>query len=182
MKTISYHTEKEIRIGITIAVFIIAVFATIKVRELQFSETNYTEAMSADQIELSLSKFSTMPVADAKLIEEPMKASEALATTSISANEHELALQLKTMVNNGEYWSDENAENNEELVMLMTNWLKNGTYYHSDEAGELPATRYENQTNPANKGNIDTNTPEKELASQIKTWIIKGDYWSIANN
>jgi len=182
MKTISYHTEKEIRIGIMIAVFIMAVFATIKVRELQLSGTNYTEDMSSNRIELSVSNFSTMPVVDAKLIEEPMKTSEALVTTSHTANEHELALQLKTMVNNGEYWSDENAESNVDLALQMTTWLKNGTYYNSEEAGEPTATWNENQPGPANIRSINSNTPEKEVASQMRTWMTKGDYWSIVNN
>jgi len=29
---------------------------------------------------------------------------------------------------------------------------------------------------------MDTETMDKELASQMKTWINKGDYWSVANN
>ena len=182
MKTLSYHTEKEIRIGITIVVFIMAVFATIKVRELQLSEKNYAEGMSADRIELSPNNFSTMPVADAQLIEEPMQASETITTTNTSVNDHELALQMKTMVNKGEFWSDEIVENDQELALQMTTWLKNGTYYNSDDAGELPATKYANQASPANKGTMDTETMDKELASQMKTWINKGDYWSVANN
>ena len=182
MKTISYHTEKEIRIGITVALFILAIFTTIKVRELQLSDTTYTEAMSANRIELSLSNFSTMPVADAKLIEEPMRASEPMVSAGTPASEQELALQLKTMVNKGEYWSDENTENNQELALQMTTWLKNGTYFKSVDTEEFQTFKYENQTNPGGNGTLDTNTPEKEVASQMRTWITKGDYWSIANN
>ena len=182
MKTISYHTEKEIRIGIMVALFILAIFTTIKVRELQLSDTTYTEAMSANRIELSVSNFSSMPVADAKLIEEPMKASEPMVSAGTPANEQEVALQLKTMVKKGAYWSDENAENNEKLALQMTTWLKNGTYFKSDDADELQTLNYENQTNPDVNATLDTNTPEKEVASQMRTWITKGDYWSIANN
>ena len=182
MKTLSYHTEKEIRVGITIVVFIMAVFATIKVRELQLSGTNYTEDMSTNRTELSLNKFSTMPLADARLIEEPIQASENQTNTAASVNEHELALQLKTWVNSGEYWSNENTENNEELTIQMTTWLKNGTYFKSGDAEELPTSSLENQSCTVKKGNRDINNPGEDLASQMKTWITRGDYWSIVND
>ena len=182
MKTISYHTEKEIRIGLMIALFVMAVFATIKVRELQSGRTNYAESISDRRIELSLNNFPAIPVADARLVEEPMMASEPIAAVGAPANEHELALELKTMVIKGEYWSNENAENNEELALQMSTWLKNGTYYSPDEPGELPPLNTAIQTNPAKYVGIDSNSPEKDVASQMKIWIAKGDYWSAANN
>jgi len=86
------------------------------------------------------------------------------------------------MVNRGEYWNDEVAENQEVMALQMTTWLKNGTYYTSEDAEELPVIRNENRTNSANDGNRDLNTTEKDLVSHMKSWINKGDYWSVSNN
>ena len=183
MKTISYNTEKEIRIGITIIVFIMAIFAAIRIRELQLNDMNFAETLRADRKEISYTNFQSLPVADAKLIDEPLQPAESLVTTNASlVNEHELALKLKTWVNKGGYWSDETAENENELAQQMTTWMKNGTFFNSEKAEEFPATKYEKQSDRTNSENIDSATPEKELVSQLKSWINKGEYWSVANN
>ena len=70
MKTLSYNTEKEIRVGIMIIVIITALLTTFKIRELQVNNANSFESVRPGSIETT-NTLPMMPLADAKLIEEP---------------------------------------------------------------------------------------------------------------
>ena len=71
MKTTSYNAEKEIRIGILVVVFAISIFTAVRVKELQLNEaTNSNETRSSHILTNSVNT-PTMPILDARLIDEP---------------------------------------------------------------------------------------------------------------
>ena len=76
MRTTTYSTEKEISVGIMIVVFTLAIFTTVKVKELQVNGANNYEEMKTDRTEIYYHSFPLAPVADAKLIDEPLKETE----------------------------------------------------------------------------------------------------------
>jgi hypothetical protein len=133
-------------------IFTTAIFATIKVRELQVNDMNNQEMMRPDRIETIHSGFPILPVADAKLIEEPIyQAGSLLNATQVK----ELEVRMKTWINNSTYWSDEATANKDALALQMEAWINNGNYWSNDAADE-----------------------QQLLASQMEAWIGNGDYWS----
>lgn len=64
--------------------------------------------MSVSRIELNLKNIPPMPAVDARLIDEPMATEQNLLAITTSLNEHELALQFKTWIIKGDYWSAAN--------------------------------------------------------------------------
>jgi hypothetical protein len=162
MKTITYNTEKEIRVGIMIAIFTVAIFATIKVREFQMKDTYMVEETRADRIEYIHSTIPVLPYADAKLIEEPAPLA-ATPTAADAASARELAVQMETWINTKSYWSQEEVESEKELVHKMTTCLKNGSYFSDETFDELPADN------------------EKELTHKMTTNLKNGTYFSDEN-
>ncbi len=151
MKTLSYHTANEIRIGMMVALFTAAIFASVRIRELQVNDMNSSEKMRSDRIEVIHKSFPILPVADAKLIEEP---TYEPGTSLTSTDEKELSIKMKTWINNNTYWNDETAANKEELALQMESWLQDGAYWSKDNPDE-----------------------EQLLASQMEAWIGNGEYW-----
>jgi hypothetical protein len=152
MKTLSYNTANEIRIAMMIAIITTAIFATIKVRELQVNDMNNQETMRPVRTEAIQPGFPNLPVADAKLIEEP---TFQAGTSSTATQVKELAVHMKTWINNSTYWSDEATANKDALALQMEAWINNGDYWSNDAANE-----------------------QQLLASQMEAWIGNGDYWS----
>ncbi len=193
MKTLSYNTEKEIRNGIMIVVFATVIFTTFKIKELQLNDLKSTEALRAAHIEMATNNFAAFPVADAKLIEEPAKAFET-PTDSKVVSGNEIAVQMKTWMTTNSYWNDEEAANEQELVLQMTNNLRNGTYF-KDEID------YENQSDATSEvtrlitsslrngkyfsDKTDAEVPasnQPELATQLKLSLASGNFWSGEKN
>ena len=159
MKTLSYHTASEIKVGIWIALFTVAIFTTVKVKELQLNEPTFIETMNTEHVEVSHNSFPALPAADAKLIEEPMESTGKQAIANAASNNgQELALQLRSWVESSAYWSDEIAEE-EELALQMKTWMNDGTYWSRDAEPEEPG-----------------------LDLTMKSWINSGAYWSTADN
>jgi hypothetical protein len=192
MKTTTYNTEKEIRIGIMIAVIISAVFTTFKVRELQLTNTYSTETMSMNPIGLTSSSFTSSPLADAKLIEEPAQAAETLETAGGAGSRDELAVQMKTWMNNKAYWSDEQTENEEDLTHYMTSCLKNGTFFSDEIFDESPATNEKGLTTKLISNlmsgsyfsNDSFDAPAEnttDLAGQMRLTLASGNFWNVDN-
>ncbi len=192
MKTITYNTEKEIRVGIMIAIFTVAIFATIKVREFQMKDTYMVEETRADRIEYIHSTIPVLPYADAKLIEEPAPLA-ANPTAADAASANELAVQLKTWINTKSYWSKEEVENEKELATQMTTCLKNGSYFSDETFDELPADNEKELTRSMttslkNGTYFSDETSEEEpvenraaLTTQMKLSLASGDYWNEDN-
>ena len=192
MKTITYNTEKEIRVGIMIAIFTVAIFATIKVREFQMKDTYMVEETRADRIEYIHSTIPVLPYADAKLIEEPAPLA-ANPTAADAASANELAVQLKTWINTKSYWSKEEVENEKELATQMTTCLKNGSYFRDETFDELPADNEKELTRSMttslkNGTYFSDETSEEEpvenraaLTTQMKLSLASGDYWNEDN-
>ena len=162
MKTIAYNTGKEVRVGIIITLFMVAIFATIKVREFQTKDSYMTEETRIDRIEFIHNTIPVLPFADAKLIEEPAPAA-ATPTMVKAVSTKELAVQLKTWISNKSYWLQEEAENKQELAHQMTTCLKNGSYFSDETFEEEPV---ENRA---------------ALTTQIKLSLASGDYWNEDN-
>ena len=99
MKTLSYNTEKEIRVGFMIIVIITAVFTTFKIKELQLNDANSVETIRARSLEMTYSNSTSLPLADAKLIDEPVAVAQTPAGVD-AASGNEVAVQLKTWMNN----------------------------------------------------------------------------------
>ncbi len=168
MKTLSYNTEKEIRVGIMIIVIITALLTTFKIRELQVNNANSFESVRPGSIEMT-NTLPMMPLADAKLIEEPAPVSNTSAIKDL-ATKNELAVQMKNWINNQTYWNEDVVENEKTLTLQMTGWLKNGTFY-SDETFDNPSA-----------GKVKDQLSNTEIASQMKTWIACGNYWNETSN
>ena len=175
MKTLSYNTEKEIRVGFMIIVIITAVFTTFKIKELQLNDANSVETIRAHRIEMTNRNSTSLPLADAKLIEEPVTVAQTPAGADV-ASENEVAVQLKTWMNNKAYWNEEEVENEKALTQQMTSWLKNGTFFSDETLDEPSAGKVEYQSNNIREGH------NAELTSRMKTWIACGNYWGEASN
>ena len=78
MKTTSYNAEKEIRVGILVAVFAISIFTAVRVKELQLNEATNSNETRSSQILTNYANTPLMPVLDARLIDEPVPAVESL--------------------------------------------------------------------------------------------------------
>jgi hypothetical protein len=115
MKTTSYNTASEIRTGIIMLVFATALFAAFKVKELQVNDTNGVERSNTNRIEVNSSSYSSSPVLDAKLMEEP-------------------APKVKALMSNVEYSAQKYAE--AEIDLETQNWL--------NKSGQSNETAYEN--------------------------------------
>ena len=190
MKTITYNAEKEIRVGIMIAIIITAVFTTLKVKELQINNSNSAQTMRADPIGITNSSYPALPLADARLIEEPVQAA-GTTTTSNAASENgiELAVQMKTWINNKAYWNAEEAESEKVLGHFMTTCLKNGTFFSDEAFDELPAENEKELSlkmisnlkygNYFSDESFDEVMPgnRSELAGQMKLTLASGNYW-----
>ena len=97
-------------------------------------------------------------------------------------NEKELALQMTSWLKNKTCWNDEETDNETELAQQMTTWMKNGSLFNALKAEDLPAANYEKQPAKTDNENINPATPDKELVTQMKSWISKAEYWEIASN
>jgi hypothetical protein len=84
MKTLFYNTVNEIRVGMMVVVFTMAIFATIKVRELQLNDVNKIEMLRANAMALSSAVFPASSMTDAKLIEEPVAINNPLSNENHS--------------------------------------------------------------------------------------------------
>lgn len=131
MKTITYQSANEIKFGTMIAIFTFAIFTTIKVREIQVNDMNSGNLMRPDKTELSNDRFLVFPAPDAKLIEEPAFESATTLSNDPNSLKHreELAVQMKTWMNNSTYWSDEATAHKDALALQMTTWIGNGDYW-----------------------------------------------------
>ncbi len=175
MKAIMVYTEKEIRVGLMIVLILSAVFTTFKIRELQTRDLNKADLFRTELTSANKTIFKPVSEADATLIEEPVTFTQTPARADVASG-NEVAVQLKTWMNNKAYWNGEEVENERALTEQMTTWLKNGTFISDETFQELPADQAEYQLNNADEG---YNT---ELKSEMKTWIACGNYWSEANN
>ena len=78
MKTTSFNAEKEIRIGILVAVFALSIFTAVRVKELQLTEATNSNETRSGQIMTNSTNTSSMPLFDARLIDEPVPEVEAM--------------------------------------------------------------------------------------------------------
>ena len=175
MKTLSYNTEKEIKVGFMIIVIVAAVITILKIKELQFNDANSVETIRASRIEMNNRNSTSFPLADAKLIEEPGTVAQTPVGADVASG-NEVAVQLKTWMNNKAYWNEEEVENEKALTQQMSTWLKNGTFFSDETFGESSTGKVEYQSDNAGEGY------NMELNSQMKTWIAYGNYWSEASN
>ncbi len=71
MKTTSYNAEKEIRIGLLVAVFALSIFTAVRVKELQLNDATYLNETRSSQIMTNKANTPLMPILNARLIDEP---------------------------------------------------------------------------------------------------------------
>lgn len=129
MKTTSYNPEKEIKAGIWIALLTIAIFTTVKVKELQINEKYSDPGIITENISTG---FPALPLLDAKLIEEPAAAANSTANKANEKVEKELALQLKSWMDDNAYWSAEANASEQELASQIKSWINDGAYWSTD--------------------------------------------------
>ncbi|MCX6237203.1 MAG: hypothetical protein NTY07_06530 [Bacteroidia bacterium] len=203
MKTTSHNAAKEIRIGILLVVFTMATFTAFKVKEIQVNDLENGELMRSGRIEVNQTGFMSLPVLDAKLIEEPVLEVEAWmnsdsywgAETNKKAVEAELALQIEPLMKNTEYNAKEFVEaemaleienrmnsyeetNNEaleaELALQIEPLMKNTEYNAKEFVDAEMALEIQNRMN----SNAGTNNEavEAELALQIEPLMKNTEY------
>jgi len=173
MKTTSYNAAKEIRIGILLVVFTMAIFTAFKVKELQVNDENNGATGNTYRTEASESSYSSLPVLDAKLIEEPALEAEAIGNIAYNAHEiadAEMAMEIESWMNSGVETNREVAEPAIELEALISTIKYN--------AQEFVDAEMANENQNWLKINEETNieTIDAELASQMKVWISAPKY------
>ncbi len=92
MRTTSYNSAKEIKIGILLVVFTVSVFTAIRVKELQVNETTDANQTRSGQISIDNTSIPAMPTPGARLIDEPAPKLEPL----IKATEYKAAKFVET--------------------------------------------------------------------------------------
>jgi len=171
MKTTSYNTEKEIRLAILFVLFTIAIFTTIKVKELQLNEISNEEITGSGQMMINQVNYLSLPVLDARLVEEP-------------------ALEIESWMTSNTYFIGANTEEavEAEPALEIESWMTSNTYFigaNTEEAVEAePALEIEswmmheavlNNQQPA----IDLiETIEDESLLAIESWMNIGAYWT----
>ena len=196
MKTTSYNAAKEIRIGILLVVFTLAVFTAFKVKELQVNDANNGELTRADRIAVNHTNFPTSPVLEAKLIEEPSLEVNAMMN-NIEYNaqifiEAEMAIESERFLNS-------NTEAVEAELALQIEALMKSTEYNADEFVEadmaIESERFLNSNNEAVEAelalqietlmkNTEYNAKEfveAEITLEIENWMNSSEYWNTAS-
>jgi hypothetical protein len=210
MKTTSYTAAKEIRIGIWLVVFTIAIFTTARIKELQLNDPNNGEFTISNPVMANNKTFPSLRILDAKLIEEPEVKIENQINSNSSEKNQELAIQMKTWLNNSSYWNSDMEETEQDLAKEMISWMNNGSYWTDDsniidqevaqqmeswmtngsyweksenkqQTEELPDVITENQTISIDSEHGGAEGTEKELAQKMGTWINNGTYWNMEN-
>ena len=159
MKTTSYNAEKEIRVGILVAVFAISIFTAVRVKELQLNEaTNSNETRSSHILTNNVNSPS-MPILDARLIDEPatevaslMKNIEYKASEYVKA---EIAAESQRFLNR----NNEAVET--EAALAIEPWMTGNEYKAADFVNAemaLEAERFLNNNYEA----VETGTTESE--------------------
>ena len=110
-------------------------------------------------------------------------------TSSTTTQVKELAVQMKTWINNKAYWNAEEAESEKVLGHFMTTCLKNGTFFSDEAFDELPAENEKELSlkmisnlkygNYFSDESFDEVMPgnRSELAGQMKLTLASGNYW-----
>ena len=188
MKTTSYHTEKEIRFGIWFVLFTIAIFTTIKVKELQLNKIYNEEIAGSGQMVINHVNHLALPVLDAKLVEEPalkvetwMSSESYWGTTSnTEITEAEPALEVEIWMTNNEYWSASNpAETVEsEPAANIESWMTDNNFWIVASNAEVieaePLLEIESwmKSNAYFTGTNAKETVETEPVLQIESWMM----------
>jgi len=147
MKTTSYNTEKEIRLAILFVLFTIAIFTTIKVKELQLNEISNEEITGSGQMMINQVNYLSLPVLDARLVEEPALEIESWMTSNtyfIGANteeavEAEPALEIESwmmheaVLNNQQPAIDLIETIEDESLLAIESWMNIGAYWTGSE-------------------------------------------------
>ena len=167
MKTTSYNAEKEIRIGILVAVFAISIFTAVRVKELQLNEATNAELTRSSQILMNKENIPSMPTLDARLIEEPVQATVFLKANKYKASEYvksEMALERERFLNSNSDVADA------ELALQIKSWMSAAEYKATDYANADMALESERFLNGENE------SIEAELALQVKSWMTATEY------
>ena len=126
MKTTSYNAEKEIRIGILVAVFAISIFTAVRVKELQLNDASNAYQTRSSHVLINKENSPSMPTLNAKLIEEPAPAVGALLkTTEYKATayvESEMALERERFL------TSNNEAADAELALQIKPWMSATEY------------------------------------------------------
>ena len=125
------------------------ILKTNKMKTITYKIGNGTKSIAASLI--ILASFFSVAKAENKTI------SSGNETTEISLNNHELANQMESWINNSAYWENDAEDENQELALEMKSWMNNGSYFSGEE---------------------DTDNNEQGLALQMKTWMNNGSYFS----
>jgi hypothetical protein len=167
MKTTSYNAEKEIRIGILVAVFAISIFTAVRVKELQLNDATNADQTRTSQILINKASIPSLPTLDARLIEEPVPAATLLKSIEYKAAayvESEMALERERFLNSNNEVADA------ELAIRVKPWMSAAEYKATDYANAdmaLENERFLNSENEAIKA---------ELALEIKSWMTAAEY------
>jgi len=168
MKTTSYNAEKEIKIGILVAVFAISIFTAVRVKELQLNDTLNADQTRSSHLLINKENIPAMPTLNAKLIEEPAPAVRALLkTTEYKATayvESEMALERERFL------TSNNEAADAELALQIKPWMSATEYKASDYANAEMSIENEGFFSSENEA------IEAELALQVKTLMTATEY------
>jgi len=198
MKTTSYNTEKEIRIGVLVVIFTISIFTAVRVQELQLSDATNQHETRYNQIVNRYDNFSSLTFPDAVLVKEPVlevenwmnsnnywgvkTKNEIPATKEVA--ESELALEIESWMTNNNYWNGtseaETAES--EPALEIESWMTTSSYFTGTNIVEAveaePTLEIESWMSNSNYWSGNTEGNEKELTLDIESWMNSGTYWT----
>ena len=167
MKTTSYNAEKEIKIGILVAVFAISIFTAVRVKELQLNDTTNADQIRSSQILINKSNIPSLPTLDARLIEEPVPAAVMLKTTEYKASEYvesEMALERE------KFLTSNNEAAYAELALQIKPWMSATEYKAINYANAEMAIENERFFN------VENEAIEAELALQVQSLMTATEY------
>ena len=101
-------------------------------------------------------------------------------SAEISIAHQELANQMESWINDGNYWSNETESDDQELALQMKSWMENGAFWsvapinHEEEMADQMVAWVQTSAFWSNEDEND----EQELAQKMEAWLSNTTYWN----
>ena len=167
MKTTSYNAEKEIRVGILVAVFALSIFTAVRVKELQLNDATYSNETRSSQILTKNANTPPMPILDARLIDEPVEVASLMKSIEYKASEYvkaEIAAESQRFLNSN------NEAIEAEQALTVEPWMTVNEYKAADFVNAEMAIEAERFLNRNDE------VVETEAALAIEPWMTANEY------
>ena len=143
MKTTSYNAAKEIRLGIWLAVFSIAIFAAFKVKEIQSNEKKIRDSLINEKILANHYGLPSLPIFNTKLTEPTIPEAKIPGNTESSsgnvteniADEAETEILVVELMTNVKYNADDYVK--AELSTEAERWMNNVSFKGVEKENEV---------------------------------------------